>query len=66
MKRLSRIFFCFVALYAVSVSAQLAVTVSPPKVIGQKTIVSLAMTNNLADRVESARAICFLLDDQAR
>jgi hypothetical protein len=47
-------------------AAQLAVTVTPPKVIGQKAIVKLAMTNNLADKVESARAICFLLDDQGR
>jgi hypothetical protein len=49
-----------------SVSAQLAVTVTPPKVVGQKAIVSLAMTNNLADKVESARAICFLLDAQGK
>ena len=45
-------------------SAQLAVTVSPLKVIGQKAIVSLALTNHLAEKVESARAVCFLLDEQ--
>jgi hypothetical protein len=47
-------------------TAQLAVTVMPPKVIGQKAIVSLALTNNLAVKVESARAVCFLLDDQGK
>jgi hypothetical protein len=47
-------------------TAQLAVTIAPPKVVGQKAIVSLAMTNNLAAKVESARAICFLLDGQGR
>jgi hypothetical protein len=57
---------CAALLCATSVSAQLAVTVSPPKVIGQKAIVSLAMTNNLAAKVESARAICFLLDEQGK
>jgi len=41
-----------------------AVTVSPLKVIGQKAIVSLALTNHLAEKVESARAVCFLLDEQ--
>jgi hypothetical protein len=52
--------------FALAAHAQLAVTVSPPKIISQKTIVSLAMTNNLAEPVESARAICFLLDEQGK
>ena len=47
-------------------TAQLAVTVSPPKVVGQKAIVQLKMKNQLADKVESARAICFLLDEQGK
>jgi hypothetical protein len=47
-------------------TAQLAVTVTPPKVIGQKAVVQLKMKNNLADKVESARAVCFLLDEQGR
>jgi hypothetical protein len=47
-------------------TAQLDVTVTPPKVVGQKAIVELAMTNNLADKVESARAVCFLLDAQGK
>ncbi len=51
---------------AASVSAQLAVTVSPVKVTGQKAVVQLKMKNQLADKVESARAICFLLDEQGK
>jgi len=47
-------------------TAQLAVTVSPPKVVGQKAIVQLKMKNQLAYKVESARAICFLLDEQGK
>jgi hypothetical protein len=46
--------------------AQLTVTVSPPKITGQKAIVPLAMTNNLAEPVASARAVCFLLDEQGK
>src|SRR6266542_2323362 len=46
--------------------AQLAITVSPPKVTGQKAIVPLAIKNNLAVKVESARAVVFLLDDQGK
>ena len=51
---------------ALTVQAQLAVTVTPVKITGQKAIVSMAMTNHLAEPVESARAICFLLDDQGK
>ncbi|HEV2331416.1 MAG TPA: hypothetical protein VGY56_21750 [Verrucomicrobiae bacterium] len=47
-------------------SAQLAVTVTPPKVVGQKAVVQLKMRNNLTDKVESARAVVFLLDEQGR
>ena len=55
--------FLFLAL---AVQAQLAITVSPPKITGQKVVVSLAITNNLAEKVESARALCFLLDEQGK
>ena len=47
-------------------SAQLAVTVSPPKIIGQKAIVKLSVKNGLAQKIASARAVCFLLDDQGK
>lgn len=47
-----------------AVHAQLAVTVSPPKVIGQKAIVTLAMKNNFGENIKFARAACFLLDEQ--
>lgn len=53
-------------LSCVTASAQLAVTVSTPKVTGQKTIVELAMTNELTNEIKSARAICFLLDGQGK
>jgi hypothetical protein len=46
--------------------AQLAVTVSAPKVVGQKAVVPLAMENRFAEKVESTRAVVFLLDEQGR
>jgi hypothetical protein len=46
--------------------AQLALIVSRPKVTAQKAIVPLAMKNNLAEKVESARAVVFLLDEQGK
>lgn len=50
-------------LCALATNAQLAVTVSPVKITGQKAVVTLSMTNIFAVPVESARAVCFLLDD---
>lgn len=46
--------------------AQLTVTVVSPKVFGQKAVVPLKLKNNLSDAVQSARAVCFLLDEQGR
>jgi len=47
-------------------SAQLAVTVSPLKIVGSKAIVPLALKNGLGDKVTSARAVVFLLDEQGK
>ena len=46
--------------------AQLSVTVSPPKITGQKAVVPLALKNNFTNTIQSARAACFLLDDQGK
>jgi hypothetical protein len=46
--------------------AQLAVTVSPPKVTGQKAVVALALKNSLSEKIESARAVVFLLDEHGK
>ena len=53
-------------LSALAAPAQLTVAVSPPKVVGQKAVVSMAMKNSFAEKIESARAVCFLLDDQGK
>lgn len=50
----------------ITAHAQLAVTVSPPKLAGQKAVVLLAMKNNLVEQIESARAMMFLLDEQGK
>jgi len=63
MKHLSPILFCLTFICTSAAQAQLAVTVSPPKVVGQKAVVELKMTNSFPERIESARAVCFLLDE---
>jgi hypothetical protein len=57
---------CLALICAVTATAQLAVTVLPVKVISQKAVVTLAMKNGLSEKVESARAVCFLLDDKGK
>jgi hypothetical protein len=47
-------------------SAQLMVSVALPKVAGQKAVVPLALRNSLAEKIESARAVVFLLDEQGK
>ncbi len=66
MKRLRKSVFCIGFFCALIAQAQLAVTVSPPKVVGQKAVVPLAMKNNFGEKIESARAVVFLLDEQGK
>lgn len=66
MKRLRQSVFCIGFLCAFIAQAQLAVTVSPPKITGQKAVVPLTMKNNLTEKIESARAVVFLLDEQGK
>ena len=47
-------------------TAQLAVTVSPVRTTGSKAIVPLTMKNGFAEKIESARAVCFLFDYQGK
>lgn len=47
-------------------SAQLTVTVFPHKVVGQKTLVPMTLKNGFSERIQSARAVVFLLDEQGK
>jgi hypothetical protein len=49
-----------------TVCAQLAVTVTPPKLTGQKALVKLDLVNRLGEPVESARASVFLADPEGK
>lgn len=61
---LFRLLLCVTLLWPLLASAQLGVTVSPPKIIGQKAVVKLTMENHFSENVKFARAGCFLLDGQ--
>ena len=55
-----------VLLHAIAASAQLTVTVAPPRVTGQKVVVPISMKNGFAEKLESARAVAFLLDQEGK
>ena len=55
-----------VLLWPLLASAQLAVTMSPLKITGSKAVVPLAMKNNFTEKIGSARAVIFLLDDHGK
>jgi hypothetical protein len=63
---MNKFFYLFIFFFCLGAYAQLAVTVSPLKVAGQKTVVELSMTNEMTNGVKSARAICLLLDDKGK
>lgn len=56
----------FTLLSAPWVEAQLAVTVAPAKNVGTKIVVPLTMKNQFDLKIESARAVVFLLDEQGK
>ena len=63
---MNKLFGILILSFCVAAHGQLAITVSPPKVTGQKAVVELTMTNDLTNEVKSARAICILMDDQGK
>ena len=64
MKKINLILILTVG--ALAAHAQLAVTVSPVKITGQTAVVPLAIQNNLSEKVESAKAVVFLTDEQGK
>jgi hypothetical protein len=50
----------------VAAHAQLVVTVSSPNITGQKAVVPLEIKNGLGEKITSARAVVFLLDEQGK
>jgi hypothetical protein len=56
--------FCIMALAVSFCRADLIVTQGAPKTAGNKAIVPLRLQNTFAEPVQSARAVCFLLDEQ--
>jgi hypothetical protein len=61
-----KIFLYAFGFCAMTTQAQLIVNVLQPKVEGKKAVVSLQMKNEFSQKVESARASVFLLDEQGK
>jgi len=66
-KRRQFYFAALVIAFAANISfAGLEVTVATPQISGQKAIVKLGLRNTFTERIESARAVVFLLDEQGK
>ncbi len=46
--------------------ASLSVKVEEPKLTGSKAVIKLTMTSTFTTKIESARAVAFLLDDKGK
>jgi hypothetical protein len=66
INRVQQFMFCCVLFCAINAHAQLTISVSPLKVAGNKAVVQLEMKNNFTEKIESARAAVFLLDEQGK
>lgn len=62
IKLIVLIVFCL--FWNIVAHAQFSVTVSPVKSIGRKAVVKLEMNNGFPEKIDSVRAVCFLLDGQ--
>lgn len=63
-----KIYLLLVLLFLTSlaVRADLVVGVGLPKTVGQKTIIKLDLKNTFREKIESARAVIFLLDKKGK
>lgn len=64
MRTIEKIIFIMVGALALSARADLLVTSEPAKITGQTAVVKLDMRNTFKRKVESARAVVFLMDPQ--
>jgi hypothetical protein len=66
MKKILIIFSVFISCIAAVVAQPVMVKVSPLKMVGQKAVVELTMTNSGTNKIEAARAVCFVLDQNGQ
>jgi hypothetical protein len=67
--KLTRIFTAVGVLWllsAAAASAALVVQVAPPRTAGSKIIVKLNLQNTYSEKIQSVRAVVFLLNDQGK
>ncbi len=65
----TKVFYCSVIALLVNVAtahANLLVKVGEPKTTGGKAVIELEIKNTFKEKIESARAVVFLFDDQGK
>jgi hypothetical protein len=61
-----KLLLAFLLGISIAARADLLVNVDAPKTVGQKTLVKLALKNTFPEKIESARAVAFLLDEHGK
>ena len=56
----------FVSFITTLLAQPVTVSVAPLKMVGQKALVELTMTNRGTNKIEAARAVCFVLDQNGQ
>jgi hypothetical protein len=64
--KISKTLSILILVSTLSANAELAVHLGELKIVGQKAVVPLEIKNNLPEKIESARAVVFLLDGQGK
>lgn len=64
--KLKSLLFSYIAAICLVARADLIVTASEPKTTGQKTVIKLELKNTFPEKIESVRAVAFLLDDKGK
>lgn len=55
-----------ILLFSMTTRAELLVIASAPKSVGKKVVVKLKLMNSFPEKIESARAVAFLLDEKSK
>ena len=56
----------FISLFVSIAQAQLGISMLPLKITGQKAIIPLVIKNSFSEKVDSARAVAFVLNEQGQ
>src|SRR4051812_3194476 len=61
-----KIVFLILSICPLLAEAKLSVKIEQPRTVGDKSLIKLTLKNNFAEKIESARAVIFLITDEGK